>query len=207
MPILAPKNLKDNNMQNARNAFSMIELVFVIVILGVLAAVAVPRFVATRLDATVATLRSDASATTKAIVAKVFADNLDTTHSKAPHPNDTTKTYSISWNEWILEVGGLDRSRWIQASALKNAYNNTADRGISPDSRYFKGIQYPCGSSAMIEILKDGNLYFNPGALATDTSIKSNEPELCKQLRKSYESSGGVGNRITPLTSTGTIEF
>ena len=46
---------------NKRSGFSMIELVFVIVILGVLATVAVPRFVETRTDAQVATARSDAS--------------------------------------------------------------------------------------------------------------------------------------------------
>ena len=50
-----------------RSGFSMIELVFVIVILGVLAAVAVPRFVTTRTDAQVAMLRSDIASVMKAI--------------------------------------------------------------------------------------------------------------------------------------------
>ena len=70
-----------------RSGFSMIELVFVIVILGVLAAVAVPRFVATRTDAQIATARSDLASAQKAIVAKVFADNIDATQSSAPDPN------------------------------------------------------------------------------------------------------------------------
>jgi general secretion pathway protein G len=38
-------------MKNHKNAFTMIELIFVIVILGILAAVAIPKFAATRGDA------------------------------------------------------------------------------------------------------------------------------------------------------------
>ena len=97
-----------------RSGFSMIELVFVIVILGVLAAVAVPRFVATRTDAQVATARSDLASAQKAIVAKVFADNIDPTQSKAPDPNKPVagQTPNKDWGDWIIEVAGLDGSRW-----------------------------------------------------------------------------------------------
>ncbi|WP_146744923.1 type II secretion system protein, partial [Helicobacter sp. 16-1353] len=88
-----------------RNAFSMIELVFVIVILGVLAAVAVPRFVTTRTDAQVAMLRSDIASTLKAIPARIFAENLD--------PTASAPTGFSSWGEWIIDTGGLDRGRWV----------------------------------------------------------------------------------------------
>ena len=57
-------------LNNKRNAFSMIELVFVIVILGILAAVAVPKFAATRLDAQIAKGRADVSAIRSAIVSE-----------------------------------------------------------------------------------------------------------------------------------------
>jgi len=51
-----------------KKAFTMIELVFVIVVLGILAAVAVPKFSATRDDAQIAKGRSDISAIRSAII-------------------------------------------------------------------------------------------------------------------------------------------
>jgi len=46
-------------MKNSRKAFTMIELIFVIVIIGILTAVAIPKLVATRDDAKVSTSLSD----------------------------------------------------------------------------------------------------------------------------------------------------
>jgi general secretion pathway protein G len=57
-------------MKNFKDAFTMIEIVFVIVILGILAAIAVPKFVATRTDAEVAKVRSDVSAVRSAIMSE-----------------------------------------------------------------------------------------------------------------------------------------
>ena len=54
-------------MKNNRNAFTMIELVFVIVVLGILATIAMPRFAATRTDAIIAKGRSDVSSIRAAI--------------------------------------------------------------------------------------------------------------------------------------------
>lgn len=70
-----------------KNAFTMIELIFVIVVLGILAAVAIPRLGATRDDAEIAKGRSDVSAIRAAIVSErqgrllqgnsAFIDTLD----------------------------------------------------------------------------------------------------------------------------------
>jgi general secretion pathway protein G len=51
-----------------KNAFTMIELVFVIAILGILASVAIPKFVVTRTDAQVSKGRSDISSIRSAIM-------------------------------------------------------------------------------------------------------------------------------------------
>ena len=53
-----------------REAFSMIELVFVIVILGILAAIAVPRFAATRVDAQITKGKSDIASIRSAIISE-----------------------------------------------------------------------------------------------------------------------------------------
>ena len=51
-----------------KNAFTMIEIVFVIVVLGILAAVAIPKMTATRTDATIAKLRSEVASIRSAII-------------------------------------------------------------------------------------------------------------------------------------------
>ena len=188
-----------------RRGFSLIEMVFVIVILGVLAGVAVPKFVATRLDKKVATLRSDTANTLKTIVAKVFADNLDTTAPKAPEPNDRLKRPTLAWSEWIIEVSGLSRHKWLPAK------NDDKHRGVSPAYKVGK-VNIPCGDEAYISITENGNLYFNPAALAKEKEyvgigVGGNEYLLCQKLRDSYGSSIGYGNKIIPLSSTQTVAF
>ena len=51
-----------------KRAFTMIELVFVIVVLGILASIAVPRLFATRDDAVIARARADIASIRSAIV-------------------------------------------------------------------------------------------------------------------------------------------
>lgn len=60
-------------MQVNRNAFSMIELIFVIVIIGILAAVAIPKLAATRDDAKEATICQNIATCVRDLAAKYTA--------------------------------------------------------------------------------------------------------------------------------------
>ena len=202
---------------NKRSGFSMIELVFVIVILGVLAAVAVPRFVATRTDAQVATARSDMASAQKAIVAKVFADNIDSTQAKAPDPNNKAAgaNYDKEWGDWIIEVAGLDGGRWAKPESVPQKglgwtpNNNTNNAYVGPVGNISAGGQGGattagrgnCG--AMLGVV-GGYMVFTPNNLQGGGSTNG---DFCNSLKSSYESSGGPGNKIVPLASSGTVEF
>ena len=57
-------------MSKSKNAFTMVELVFVIVVLGILAAVAIPKLAATRTDAEITKGRADIASIRSAIVSE-----------------------------------------------------------------------------------------------------------------------------------------
>jgi len=77
-----------------RAGFTMIELIFVIVILGILAAVAVPKLAATRTDAALASAKSDIGTITQAIPA----------------------WYQGQKDMRILEGTSLDTSKWLEGA-------------------------------------------------------------------------------------------
>jgi general secretion pathway protein G len=54
-------------MKNVKSAFSIIELVFAIVIIGVIAAVAIPRFMNSKTSATVSSLKQDITTITTSV--------------------------------------------------------------------------------------------------------------------------------------------
>ena len=53
---------------NTKQAFTMLELVFVIVVLGILSAIAIPKFAATRTDAQISKGRADIASIRSAII-------------------------------------------------------------------------------------------------------------------------------------------
>ena len=55
-------------MKNNKYAFTMIEMIFVIVVLGILASIAIPKFAATRTDAEITKGRSDVASIRSSII-------------------------------------------------------------------------------------------------------------------------------------------
>ena len=179
-----------------RSGFSMIELVFVIVILGVLAAVAVPRFVTTRTDAQVAMARSDIASVLKAIPARIFAENIDPTASTPPGFS--------SWGEWMIDTGGLDRGRWkVGGKALAGTQTNDVIQPIGNVQNSTGAQTGGCGHIIQLDTAT-GNLIFDPNQIPATSAGGNNGGTFCKSLKDSYPSGS---NRVIPLATTGAVKF
>ena len=76
-------------MKKSKKAFTMIELVFVIVVLGILAAVAVPKMAATRDDAMISKGRADVASIRSAIVTERQARLIKGISTYIPNGNGT----------------------------------------------------------------------------------------------------------------------
>lgn len=97
----------------SRPAFSMMELVFVIIILGILAAVAIPRLSLTRSDAQLVAIENDIVGAINTIQREVFSQNIE------PSTLD---------GNTMLALSGLSHTRWIaQGNALYLAKNGSID--------------------------------------------------------------------------------
>lgn len=119
-----------------RKAFTMIELVFVIVVLGILAAIAIPKFAATRDDAQIAKGRSDVAAIRAAIVSERQGRLLQGQSnyiSKLDHISGATATSgllfddndTVTTNGMLLQYGieaATGNGHWTKASATTYVY-------------------------------------------------------------------------------------
>jgi general secretion pathway protein G len=138
-------------MYSKKYAFTMIEMVFVIVILGILAAIAIPKFAATRTDAQIAKGRADISAIRSAIMTerqsrlikgdsswisnlsngtKLFDGN-DSTHVLLQY-GITPGTTDGHWektatNAYTYHVGGKDCTFTYNSTTGKFSPGTTAD--------------------------------------------------------------------------------
>jgi general secretion pathway protein G len=111
-----------------RRGFSMIELIFVIVIIGILAGIAIPKFAATRDDAVIAKGRSDVAAIRAALA---------TERQKRILKGDfTNTTYDLNT---LLDYG-LDK-RWSNSG---NTYKYKMPDGSTVDFTITTSGKFNC---------------------------------------------------------------
>lgn len=123
-----------------RNGFSMIELVFVIVILGILAAIAIPKFAATRDDAQIAKGRSDVAAIRAAIVnerqsrlltgSTAYINKLDSLNSTSSSDGNTLFDHNGTASNALMQYGIVsknDKGHWRKTA--NNTYAYTLSTG------------------------------------------------------------------------------
>ena len=182
--------------KGAVNGKSKLDIAMAIIVLLLLAGIIVPSFIITKTDAQVATARSDMSSAQKAIVAKIYADNINAKVAKPTDPNyQWGKGKRLKdWGEWIMEVAGLDGSRWYPA-------NN----GIYPVYKVGEDNKL-CYDKSKMPLLwintRTGNLHFNPTKLSDNYGKAGG---FCEKFRDSY----GKDNvdKIVPLELTGDLDF
>ena len=99
-------------MKNSKNAFTMIELIFVIVILGILAAVAIPKLAVTRNDAKIASLAKAVGDSCMEIVGYAVSNGSTTNDltqmSSGVSALITTSNAHKVGNKVIVTINGVD---------------------------------------------------------------------------------------------------
>ena len=83
-----------------KTAFTMIELIFVIVILGILAAVAIPKLIATRDDARTAALTTQIKEGTKELISYYTSQGGEVNFSKIPNSSQVVLNELIN-HGWV----------------------------------------------------------------------------------------------------------
>jgi general secretion pathway protein G len=125
-----------------KTAFTMIELVFIIVVLGILAAIAVPKFGATRDDAVVAKGRSEVSSIRAAIESERQRRVIKGDYSYPAHLDDAAKNteheelFDGTSNAAILKYPIYSKSKsgnWMKSDTDKYKYYIKNDTTVTFD--------------------------------------------------------------------------
>ena len=153
-----------------KKAFTMIELIFVIVIIGILAAVAIPKLAATRDDAEISKIAANAR-----ILLQDFQSYYTSQGNSQWLSEDITKVTSIS---------------------LETSCGNPVDSttGISPNTFVLCHDNAVCLSFTTID---EGNLTITNGTVTTDPICEAVKavPSLIVMSNKSYKLGGETVKR------------
>jgi len=109
-------------MKIFQSAFTMIELVFVIVVLGILSAVAIPKFAATRTDAQISKGRADVSSIRSGIITDRQSKLIKGITNYIQAGDGTYVVNSVTYNE-------LDKGTSLFAGVLTYGIEDSTDSG------------------------------------------------------------------------------
>ena len=134
-------------MQKSKNAFTMIELIFVIVVLGILSAIAIPKFAATRDDAKIAKTRATIGSIRAAIVSERQTQLIRGVNSYMPRlstgaagddlftgsdANRTLLMYGVASGDWLNSAtdAGTTDTYTITIAGTTLTFTYTVDTGV-----------------------------------------------------------------------------
>lgn len=151
-------------MHTKRNGFTMIELVFVIVVLGILAAIALPKFTATRTDAIIAKGRSDVASIRSAILSERQSRIIKGDYAWVSGlSKDSTTLFTGPDSNHSLLMYGIK-------SSTKEGHWSTSD-----SAKPYKNYTYKIGSN---------NCNFVYDSSKGTFTLKANQPQICNELVK-----------------------
>ena len=124
---------------NNKKAFTMIELVFVIVVLGILSAIAIPKFAATRTDAQISKGRADISSIRSAIITErqsrlITGDNKYIEAGTGDDANSNPQLDKGSLFGGVLTYGITDKvasGHWTNTGGYSDENTTTYDYQVS----------------------------------------------------------------------------
>ena len=122
-----------------KRGFTMLELVFVIVVLGILASIAVPRLFATRDDAVVARARADIASIRSGIINKHNTDMLSGKFAyDSLEKSGATNIFANVLQGGIKEKGASDPSGWTKGNTTgsKTVYTFVLNKSQSVNFTY-----------------------------------------------------------------------
>ncbi len=136
-----------------RKGFTMIELIFVIVILGVLASVAIPRLAATRDDAEVAKAATNLTTAVSDITAYYtakgkFSDGESSDFTKMTNALDKTGSLNVKGSTKCVEIKLPSQTTTTTGSdAVEITLNFTLTDPVCKQLAKLPGVKSMCGQS------------------------------------------------------------